>query len=97
MSFEISIDIQCSHRHAAGEWFNIFHFTTGGNHGQFGNRFFSIWQHEKSTGKLHIVINDVGGGHFQKGYNPNCVANQWNTYQFTQRQYQSTVGKRILS
>jgi hypothetical protein len=96
LNFKLSIDIQCSHDHPAGKFYNIFHITKGGNFGGFGDRVFAIWQHIGRPGLLFINFNNAFGDHATK-IDSDCNDGEWNTYSLTHRQISNNPSRLKLS
>jgi len=95
LNFKLSIDIQCSHDHPAGKFYNIFHVTKGGDYREFGDRVFAIWQHVDRRGLLHINFSKASGGATQ--IDSDCNDGEWNTYSLTHRQISNNPSRVKLS
>jgi len=95
LNFQLSIDIQCSHDHPAGKFYNIFHVTKGSHFGSFGDRLFAIWQHKNARGLLHINTSKDSGVATQ--IDSACNDGEWNTYSLRHRQIWNNPSRVKLS
>jgi len=95
LNFKLSIDIQCSHDHPAGKFYNIFQITKRDQGGSFGDRVFAIWQASSSRGLLHI--NFSNSDEKATVINKECNDGEWNTYSLTHRQISNNPSRVRLS
>ena len=63
-------------------WTNIFHFTTGSNHGQCGSRYPAAWIHPNSKNKIRICSCVNNNHNHCQDYK---LEDDWNTFQIGQR------------
>jgi hypothetical protein len=82
-NFKFSIDIQCTHEMAFGEYLNIFHVTTGPNDGEWGARYFAMWRKRNANEMFMTWPNPIKrtAGHSRNYYE--CNDGEWNTYTLT--------------
>jgi len=89
VNFRTSIDIQCNHNMAFGNWRNIFHMSGGGEHGNPGDRFFAAWRRPNDH-RLYFALG-VPVSSYAQHKNVECIDGEWNTYVLEQRQDAETV------
>ena len=93
LNYKISVDVQCSHDHAPGNYYNILRVGRGGE-GSFGDRVFMMTKDKESRGVLNLAfLKETGQNRVQN----ECTDGEWNTYSLIQRQMLNDTSRVRLS